>query len=279
MSRLVSYFIAFHDAYYPENTREFTMEEIGRLFIWYSVARSTIQSEAKVPVLLRERFLPVYDAGRMQEEHWYQNSMLFHLWRNPSVIEASEYVGFGQYDFGLSKEGFDLCTDILKDTTSDVGSAERGSADVCIGMLPYSLDTLWEVVSREAWDTMFTSRYNDRREQNHSLIFGLWHQPFLCHAFIIPTWFFMEMMEFMELVLPELKELAGGERHLAGTIERALAIYLNFAFAEGRLRRCVVRHAIRHNDHQRLADPFRGILATPGKDAQELQDGHSERSV
>ena len=247
------------------------MEEIGRLFIWYSVARSTIQSEAKVPVLLRERFLPVYDAGRMQEEHWYQNSMLFHLWKNPSVIGASEYVGFGQYDFGLSKEGFDLCTDILKDSKSDV----------CIGMLPYSLDTLWQVASREAWDTMFTSRYNDRQEQNHSLIFGLWHQPLLCHAFIIPSWFFMEMMEFMDLVLPELKELAGGERHLAGTIERALAIYLNFAFAEGRLRRCVVRHAIRHNDHQRLADPFRGIIAAPSdkdNDRTDLQDNQHEES-
>ena len=270
MSRLVSFFIAFHDAYYPENTREFTTEEIHRWFIWYSVALAPIESEAKVPVLLRERFLPVYDGGQMQKEHWYQNSMLFHLWRNRSAIQESEYVGFGQYDFILRKNGFEICRDLL-----------QVDDNVCIGMLPYPLHTLWQVISPEAWDTFFTSRYNDMRGTNHSLIFGLWNEPFLCHAFILPTWFFLEMMEFIDSVMPQLKIMAGGERHVAGTIERALAIYLNFAFAEDRLRRFVVEGFVEHVEAQRCADSFRGISATSGRDvdAQEFQSGDSQREV
>ena len=267
MTRLLSYLICFHDKYYPENVKEFTTEEIHRLFIWYSVSPEPIQSEAVVPVLLRERFLCDYDGGKMQAEHWYQNSALFHLSRNPYILSESAYVGFGQYDFYLRKDGFEIVADICK-----------GTDDVGIGFLTYPLQCLFDVVSREAWDTLFCSRYNDLHDTKHSMIFGLWHEPILCHAFTVPTWFFMEMMEFMDAMTTELQTLSTGERHIAGTIERALAIYLNFAFSEGRLRRYIVEGAVVHNEKQRCADPFRGISATP-QNAQEFQDYHDESEV
>jgi hypothetical protein len=276
MSRLVSYFIAFHDAYYPENTRDFTPEEIEDYFIWYSVARNPIKSEAKVPVLLRERFLAIYDGGRMQEEHWYQNSMFFHLYWNPEIIRESRYVGFGQYDFELNKMGWDIGVHLMD------GDPEHDN--VAIGHLVYPMAAMWDISDCDRWNKLFVQKYNEIHGTSHDMRRPS-PGPFLCHAFIIPTWFFMEMMEYIASVMPQVRELAYIPEHYAGTLERAFAIYINFGIMEQRLRRFISfkdHPTVKHNHKtQRLADPFRGIIATPSdkdNDRTDLQDNQHEES-
>jgi hypothetical protein len=83
---------------------------------------------------------------------------------------------------------------------------------------------------------------------------------FLLHTFIVPSWFFAHIMEFVEWNLPQiLRGLKWDTRHLAGTLERVFALCISCGILEGKLQNVLGLNNIKNMDNQRLPDSFRGL--------------------
>ena len=68
------------------------------------------------------------------------------------------------------------------------------------------------------------------------------------------------MMEFIEHILPtSLKFLNWETRHLAGTLERVIALSISCAILEGKFRHVTPLEGCVNNKNQHTGDEMRGI--------------------
>jgi hypothetical protein len=181
--------------------------------------------------------------------NFYQNSVFFHLYRNPQALSC-KYIGFGQYDMSFDADQFRKIATLL----------EGDMADKVVTAFPYSFDHLFDRFSPDIWNTFFLEPYNKFYGTQHSLE-NLRPIPlFLLHTFILPKWFFLHMMEFVEHLLPTtLKMLNWDTQHLAGTLERVLALCISCGVAEGKFRHLYILEGMKHEGEQHEEDTLRGI--------------------
>ena len=167
----------------------------------------------------------------------------------------TKYIGFGQYDMSFSAP---VLRAIDNNLSNDVGNK-------FLGAYPYNYPTILDIFSPAQWTEYFVIPYNKYYKMNHTLA-NIEQVPiFLMHTFIMPTWFFIHMMGFVESVYPSiLKALQWDTRHLAGTLERVLGLCIAFGIHEGKFSQVGKLEDIRHIDTQHTGDALRGIA--PGKE-------------
>ena len=248
-------YIIYHTSVYRENTAGFSPDELQKYFVWVAVNEKLFKPVADwIPesAHIQEYKLPVF-SPLLQMTHFYQNSVFFHLYWNKSMIKT-KYVGFGQYDMSFSAPVFravdaDLCND---------------TANKCLGAYPYNYQTILDILTPAQWTEYFVLPYNKYYNMNHTLSDIEKVPIFLMHTFIVPTWFFIHMMGFVESVYPSiLKALQWDTRHLAGTLERVLGLCIAFGIHEGKFSQVIQLEGIQHIDAQHAGDVLRGIA--PGK--------------
>lgn len=248
MRKKMTFYIVFHRDVLPENTQEYTLEEIRQRFLWVSVNDDIAKSIPEELPCLEERSFPKY-VPALQASKFYQNSVFFHLYWNPSYL-TSEYMGFGQYDMEFKKEEFEQTLALLDKPNRVISFISMPFRD-CPHV--YGFDT---------WLEMFLRPYNMYHRKKHTFKDLDAYPLCLYHTFIIPRWLFVEMMEFVDWNMTNLRMCLNNDpRHLAGTLERIFAFYMSCAMHEGRLEFHEGKGII-HRDEQRLADPFRGM---PGR--------------
>lgn len=249
-TRLCTFYIVFHKDLLADNTSEYTKEELKQRFVWVSVNESIpkhVPEELSDIPLIEEHTFPNYEPS-LQRDHYYQNSVFFHLFRNPSYL-TSAYVGFGQYDMEFKKETFDKTLSVL-----------QTSPNIVVSFFTMPFHECPHILSMESWVEMFLKPYNIFKKTKHTLYEISKYPLCLYHTFILPRWFFVEMMLFTSWKMPTiLRFLNNNNRHLAGTLERLFAFYISCGLHEKRIT-LYEGEGIIHHETQRLSDSYRGII-------------------
>ena len=247
----LTFYIVYHKKVYEENTKGFMKEELERWFRWVAVNEKIEKEDVSwIPeeCLLYEYKFQVY-FPRLQEENYYQNSVFFHLYRNPNLIQT-RYVGFGQYDMSFDADNFRIATKAL----------ENDYADKVVGVFMYDGNLLERERGNEFYNLLFFKLYEEFFKIKHTSEKIKRYPLFLMHTFIIPTWFFKQMMGFIEYILPYLAHgLQLNTRDLAGTLERIMALCIACGMEEGRFKKMVVLQKVIHREEQHAGDVMRGI--------------------
>ena len=243
-------FIIYHKTAYESNTSTFTQQEIKDYFTWVSVNESIKKEDSWIPKeqLLEECKMAKY-SPLLQMTNFYQNSVFFHLYWNKQLI-TSKYIGFAQYDMTLPGP----------EIRSLAASLKGDTADKIIPVYPYPFEALYDHLKADSWNECFIKPYNAFYGTSHS-IESLKSLPiFLIHTYIMPKWFFIHMMEFVDHNLPViLKALKWDTRHLAGALERVLALCITCGIAEGKFRHLIHLQGVSHNSLQHTGDALRGL--------------------
>ena len=250
-------YIIYHKNLFEENTAEFTDEERKSLFKWVAVNESIpkeFPSWISKGSMIKEYEMRTY-SPLMQMSNFYQNSVFFHLYWNKDEYVHSDYVGFAQYDMSFSADHIRKISEVLKQNTD---------YSIVFGAYPYPIQTAFDILSPEEWTNTLLIPYNLHYGTNHS-IQDLTNIPiFLMHTFILPRHYFIYMMRFMDTWYPKLiKALNWSTRHLAGTLERAIGIYIALGILEAKFKHVIRLEGITHVDAQHTGDEMRGI--NPGK--------------
>ena len=246
----LSFFIIFHDKLFKENTSGFSPTEL-EMFKWVAVNEKIpkeIPEWLPKNSLLKEYEMKVH-SPLYQMSNFYQNSVFFHLYWNKELID-SKYIGFGQYDMSFDVEKFRSMTELIKEDT----------ADKIIPVFLYPFQALCLTEGLTLWEEAFLKPYNSFYKMNHTFK-SIEHIPLsLMHTFIMPTWFFLHMMPFVESMLPNLlKIMSWDTRHLGGNLERVFALCISFGIIEGKFRQLFQLNGVSHVESQHSADALRGI--------------------
>jgi len=248
--KTLSFYIVFHDKLYKENTNSFSKESLIKFVKWVAVNEKipkTIPEWIPEECLIKEWEMIIH-SPLYQMLNFYQNSAFIHLFLNKEY-KNSKYVGFGQYDMKIDAKGFEELEPILAKTEHTI-----------CGSFVYPFSVLFDPFDREFWQTNFINTYNTYFDTQHAYT-TLEPMPlFLLHTFILPSWFFAHIMEFVEWNLPQiLRGLKWDTRHLAGTLERVFALCISCGILEGKLQNVLGLNNIKNMDNQRLPDSFRGL--------------------
>jgi hypothetical protein len=242
----LSFFIIYHDNLFQENTSGIP----EGICTWVAVNEKIpkVFPEWVKNSLLKEYEMKIHNPLQ-QMTNFYQNSVFFHLYWNKELIN-SKYIGFGQYDMSFKAEEFMKVYETLIDDT----------ADKIIPVFMYPFAALGRKEDYGVWEEIFLKPYNSYYGTSHKLN-TIEHLPLcLLHTFIMPTWFFLHMMPFVESVLPKLLKVLNWEtRHLAGHLERIFALCISCGIVEGKFRSLVPLKGVSHNDAQHSVDMLRGI--------------------
>lgn len=242
---MLSLYIVCHRVTCPENHADFTEEEATEEgLVWYVVNEALPEKSIQCFPSRRvnEWELAVHDPF-MQLNHFYNNSALWHVFRNP-LLRRTAFVGFAQYDMAIPKRA-------LRAFAGVPGATRVGI------MFPYPFCALWEnPLPREYWEGVV-------REAQPGVGLGDLSECALplMHGFILPTPAFMEMMAFADCALAGVVRALGHDtRHLAGTLERLFALWIAAKVHAGRLGPMVTLEGCAHNQEtQRLPDAFREL--------------------
>jgi hypothetical protein len=246
----LNFFIIYHDRVFKENTSGFTEKELES-FTWVAV-NEKIPKEFPdwIPKnsLLKEYEMKIHNP-LYQMTNFYQNSVFFHLYWNKELLQ-SKYIGFGQYDMSFNAD----------EMRAIVKAIENDTADKIIPVFMYPFDGLCNREQMPLWEELFVKPYNSYYGTSHELksVEGL---PLcLLHTFIMPTWFFLHMMPFVESLIPRILKIMNWDtRHLGGTLERVFALCISFGIVEGKFRHLVPLKGVSHIDSQHSPDALRGI--------------------
>jgi hypothetical protein len=140
-------------------------------------------------------------------------------------------------------------------------SISDDNADKVFTPFRYNFDALYfSPIDRWEWNTLFIEPYNEFFKMNHTLE-KLSKLPLaLLHTFIMPTWFFLHIMPFVESLTPEiLRTLNWETRHLAGSLERIFALCISCGILEGKLKNLIPLDGFQHIEAQHSEDQLRGI--------------------
>jgi hypothetical protein len=182
--------------------------------------------------------------------NFYQNSVFYHLAWNKELIKG-RYIGFGQYDMKMSAPEF---REMYQITSED-------NADKVFTPFLYKFDALYSSpIDEDGWITCFLKPYNKFFGMNHTLE-NISKLPLaLLHTFIMPTWFFLDIMPFVEKNTPEiLRALNWETRHLAGSLERVFALCISCGILEGKIKNLIPLDGFQHIESQHSEDLLRGI--------------------
>lgn len=236
-------FVVAHRAAALDGVQGFSPDELGRWVRWYVTNEPLGDKDVRVPPELRidEWTLPWHDPLQ-QLCNFYNNSALWHVYKNPALHD--DFVGFAQYDMVLPRD--------------PVAEFAAYDAPLKVGyMQPTPAAEFWHTaVPRREWERLaarMTCAPLDAILAPGVLL------P-LYHSFLLPLEPFLEMMRFVERALPDvLRALRHDTRHLAGTLERVVALWIAAAVRGGRLGPALHLHGVAHDHSRRLPDPLRGL--------------------
>jgi hypothetical protein len=259
MNSPLTFYIFFHKDLFEQNTADFTEEERQKWFSWVALNEKIPKQFPKwLPPssLLCEYTMPKYNP-MYQMMNFYQNSGFLHLYWNSHLINT-RYIGFGQYDMKYDANEF---RQIIRTLENDGG-------DKMIAAYTYPFGHLFDCLTPAQWEVHFLEPYNQYYHMNHTLN-DLSKVPLaLLHTFIIPKWFFLHMMPFVEKSIPSiLSALQFETRHLAGTLERVFALCISCAILENKFKTMIKVNGISHEEHQHDEDALRGIVKGYGKNS------------
>ena len=247
----LTFFIVFHDHVFRENTSDFNEGELKEFFTWVAVNEKVPKNfPTWIPNLLAEWKMKKH-SPLFQMLNFYQNSVFYHLAWNQEHIGA-KYIGFGQYDMRMSGPEFRQIHQV-------VSSVEDMGDKIFAGFL-YNFDALYSSpLNENRWISSFLHPYNEYFGMTHTME-SLSKLPLaLLHTFIMPTWFFLHIMPFVENLTPEiLRALNWETRHLAGTLERVFALCISCGILERKLQ-LVPLTGFQHIEAQHSEDVLRGI--------------------
>lgn len=255
----LTFYIVFHKELYERNTKSFTQEELQTYFTWIGV-------NEKIPkvIPLWLSHLPILYEYKMEHHcplyqmlNFYQNSVFFHLYHNKSLLK-SKYIGFGQYDMSID-------AGVMRQIIQNIQTSTHRTL---YGFFLYPSISLFNLLNENDWNDIFFNPYFEQRGLQHTYQ-SIQHLPLaLLHTFIIPQNIFIDMMGFVEKIYPLiLKKLNWDTAHLAGTLERVFALFLNCQIKEDTLQVFMNVNGIQHIDDQHSEDTLRGIAS--GKEAFE----------
>jgi hypothetical protein len=252
MDKTLELFIVFHKILFEKNTEEFTDEERKQWFRWYAVNEAI---EKKIPdwipdgCLVEEYKLREYNP-LLQMTNSYQNSTFFHLFRNQEMLKG-KYIGFAQYDMEIKAEGLRNAMRLME---------ERN--DMCFMMYVFSFPYLFTQFAPSDFEEFVVKPYNEFYGTKHKIEETALVPLPLLHTFIIPKWFFLHMMRFIEKNNTNvLRMLKFDTRHYAGTMERIFAICIGFAILEAKFSDVMHVSGFLNNESQRTQDAVRGVEA------------------
>jgi hypothetical protein len=173
IEKKMTFCIVFHRDVIPENTQEYSLEEIRQRFLWVSVNDAIAKSIPPELPHLAEHSFPKY-VPDLQANKYYQNSVFFHLYWNPQFL-TSEYIGFGQYDMEFKKDEFEKTLSLL-DKPNRV-----------ISFMPHPFVGCPHVYGADTWTDMFLRPYNMFRRKSHRFKDLEKYPLCLYHTFIIPA--------------------------------------------------------------------------------------------
>jgi len=248
--KALNFFIIFHEKVFEANTSGFSTSEL-KAFKWVAVnekVRKEFPEWIPKDSLLKEYEMKVH-SPLYQMLNFYQNSVFFHLYWNKELID-SKYIGFGQYDMSFDADSFRKILSVI----------EQDGADKIMPVFLYPFEALCLPEELPVWEEIFLKPYNSFYKLNHTFK-SIEHIPLaLMHTFIMPTWFFLHMMPFVESILPKLLKMMNWDtRHLAGNLERVFALCISFGIIEGKFRQLLQLQGVQHIESQHSADALRGI--------------------
>jgi len=197
--------------------------------------------------IINEWDIPEYESY-YQENNFYQNSFFFNLM---NVIDTLglEHIGFGQYDMIYTQDIMDQ----MKEKCQDIKAA--------IGFYPYPIEPLFEILQPGVWQFIIQKYSNffdiaiDDIDKLDTMKLALFH------TFIIPVENYKRMMCFTKDILKNVTAFLGNNtRHMAGTLERVFALFLNLEIITGNMQEFQWIDGLVHDDvNLRLADSLRGL--------------------
>jgi hypothetical protein len=206
-----------------------------------------VPAEFPTECIMNEWDIPNYEAY-YQANYFYQNSFFFNLM---NVIDTMglDQVGFAQYDMIFTPE----ILDHIKETCVDPKAA--------VGFYPFSIEALFDVLQPDLWQFVIQqySNFFDVAVTDVSRLDTM--KLALFHTFVIPVETYKRMMAFTKSILQSAIAFLGNDAtHVAGTLERVFALFLNLEIINGNMKEFKWVDGLVHDDvNLRLPDQFRGI--------------------
>jgi hypothetical protein len=247
------YQLAFigHERFYQETVAGISEEDIKKYVRFVCVNEKLpkhIPESFPKECIVKEWEFPDYEKF-YQENNYYQNSVFFNTM---NVIETLglDQIGFFQYDMIMSPKIFDT-----------VKSTCEADKDAAIAFYPYPIEQLFEIVNPGAWQFVIQQYSNFFQvEVDTDTLQEM--KLALYHTFVIPKTNYCRMMHFAKKVLPNIATFltSSGTRHMAGTLERLFALFLNMEIVTGNMKEFSWIDGLIHDDvNLRLRDEFRGV--------------------
>ena len=240
----VCVYTVYHATLYPSNFEGYSTKELREWFRLYAANEAVpkdFPDTKSLPPVIKEWELPWHDPLQ-QMNKMFNNSAMWHVWRNADSLPTTQFVGFSQYDIAIPR-------DSLRDFLRMTSHPRR------VGyMFPYAWDAfrLDEALPLQFWDSL------DLPVKLHELMAG--RPAPLLHAAILPREGFEAMMEWLDAAKGTIVRALGHDvRHLAGTLERAMALWIAAHVHCGQLGPACHLKGCVHSPEQRLPDQYRGI--------------------
>ena len=240
-----TFYIVFHKFLVPECYETLSGEDFQHLrFIGVNSKIPKEIPEALAPYVVEERSLEWYNPF-LQHNRFCESSAFFHVWKNPGLLTANQYVGFFHYDMLINKAAIDF---IKENTPVD----ERV---VFTNVTLVAWRELNQVITLQQWNEV-VGLYNTMFHTRHSIMDVLHEHMPLYHSFVVHRDTFHAMMQFAETAIPRLFELLGHDtKHLPFMIERMHGLFLILQKRDGAVRRWISLPGITHLD--RLKDSWK----------------------
>lgn len=240
-----------HQKFYAETLRGISEEDLKkyiRIVLVNERIPKEIPEEFPKEIIVNEWEIPNYESF-YQKQKYYQNSVFFNLMNIIDTL-GLDHVGFFQYDMVMTPEIFENIKNICE-----------SDKEAAIGFYPYPIEHLFEIVNPCQWQFIIQQYSNffqvpiDDIEKLESMKLALFH------TFVIPKANYCRMMHFAKKVLPNiLTFLQDDTRHIAGTLERLFALFLNLEIITENMKDFTWIDGLVHDDvNLRLRDDFRGI--------------------
>ena len=241
--------IVGHQKFYPQTVAGISEDDLKKHVRFVCVNEKLpkdIPDEFPKECIINEWDIPDYEPY-YQENNFYQNSVFFNLMNVIDTLNLDQ-IAFAQYDMIFTPEIFDQ----IKEKCEDSKAA--------VGFFPYPIEPLFEILQPGSWQFVIQKYSNffsvavdtDRLDDMKLALF---------HTFVIPVENYKRMMCFTKDILKNVSAFLGNStRHMAGTLERVFALFLNLEIITGNMNEFQWIDGLVHDDVSlRLADTFRGI--------------------
>ena len=206
-----------------------------------------IPAEYPKECIMNEWDIPEYESF-YQKNNFYQNSVFFNLMNVIDTLNL-EHIGFAQYDMVFTPEIFDQIKERCKDPKA------------VVGFYPYPIEPLFEILKPGVWQFIIQkySNFFDIPVEDVDKLDTM--KLALFHTFVIPVHNYKRMMCFTKDILKNVTTFLGNDtRHMAGTLERVFALFLNLEIITGNMNEFEWIDGLIHYDvNLRLTDSFRGL--------------------